>query len=114
MMIIPFKDPGSWVEQIQLTGIFYNLHFYWNALNEYWVMDIFDTNGNVIIYGIKVVVNWNLTGQFIISGMPKGDITCQNVLGNFDTIQRFDMGVVDETFYYEPEELASMINVTVY
>ena len=108
MFIIPFKETGSWQTQITLSDTIYNLYFKWNALNQYWVMNVFDNNNLPICYGIKVVVNWNLTGQFVVSGMPAGNIVCQNVLGQFNTITRFDMGKNDELFYYEPNELENL------
>ena len=106
MFIIPFKEPASWQMQIQLDTSIFILFFKWNALNAYWVMSIYDGSLNPILIGVKVVVNWNLTQQFVTVGMPTGYIVCQNVLGGFETIQRFDMGEITELFYYEASELA--------
>lgn len=126
MQIIPFKQPGSWQSQITLTGVIYILRFKWNALNQYWVMSIYDASDNPIMYSIKVVVNWNLTSQFVVLEMPAGTILCQNILAvteinepdgiikfqippsSFQPIGRFDMGQTVELFYYEPGELASI------
>jgi hypothetical protein len=105
MEIIPFKEPAAWQAQIQLDTTIFILFFKWNALNQYWVMSIYDRNSQPILLGVKVVVNWNLTGQFVVVGMPTGDIVCQNVLGGFERIMRFDMGEIDELFYYEAGEL---------
>lgn len=108
MQLIPFKEPGSWEAQIELSGVIFALAFKWNALNEYWVMNIFNRNAEPILLGVKVVVNWNLTGQFVTVGMPEGDIVCQNVLGAFGKILRFDMGNVSNLFYYEEGELEEL------
>ncbi len=40
MQIIPFKEPAQWQEQIELDAQTFVLSFRWNAMNEYWVMDI--------------------------------------------------------------------------
>lgn len=127
MKIIPFKEPGDWQAQITLTGTIFNLRFKWNALNKYWSMNIYNRNEEPIIYGIKVVVNWNLTQQYVKIGMPAGQIVCQNILGlsqiilpsgalqfvqavqSFQPIQRFSMGENEELFYYEPGELESLV-----
>lgn len=106
MEIIPFKEPGSWKMQISLSGETFNMSFYWNALNEYWVMDIADADNNALVTGIKVVTNYNLTGQFIVQGMPSGSIVCQNILNQWQKIGRFDMGQTNELIYYEPGEFA--------
>lgn len=109
MQIISFKEPGSWKAQITLSNIIYVLEFKWNALNEYWSMNIYDENEEPIIFGIKVVVNWNLTEQFVSARMPPGDIVCQNILGEWNKIIRFDMGEIAELFYYEEGEIETLI-----
>lgn len=108
MFIIPFKEPGAWEQQIQLSSVIFILKFQWNALNEYWVMSIYNRNDEPIALGIKIVANYNLTAQFVVPGMPAGDIVCLNVLGDWGKIQRFDMGEVTELFYFEPGELEAL------
>lgn len=106
MQIIPFKEPAAFQQQITLTSVIFILYFRWNAMNQYWVMNIYDRNDQPILLGVKVVTNFNLTAQFAaLTGMPSGDILCQNLLGLWDTIQRFDMGQTTEILYYEPGEL---------
>lgn len=108
MQIIQFKEPAAWQEQVTLTGVIFIFYFKWNALNEYWVMNIYDRNSNPILLGIKIVTNYDLTSQFVAAGMPSGDILCQNVLDEWNDIARFDMGETNELFYYEPGELNSL------
>ncbi len=126
MQIIPFKQPGAWEAQITLSGVIFILKFQWNALNEYWVMNIYNGNDEAVLLGVKVVINWNLTAQFVTVGMPTGDIVCQSVLGltqlvnsageivfeippaSFAKITRFGMGDVAELFYYEEGELEAL------
>lgn len=108
MQILPFKEPGSWQMQITLTGVVFNLNFHWNALNKYWLMDILNNDSDPIVYGIKVVPNFNLTAQFIAAGMPLGDILCQNFVNINGDIARFDMGDTTELVYYEPGEIAAI------
>jgi hypothetical protein len=104
MNIIPFNTPGSWQMQISLTQQIFLLNFTWNALNEYWLMDIADGNNNPIVYGIVIVPNFDITAQFVVVGMPAGDILCQNISGEWGPIGRFDMGETCELIYYEPGE----------
>lgn len=106
MQIIPFKQPAAFQEQITLDSTIFILYFRWNALNQYWIMNIYDRNDQPILVGVKVVNNFNLTAQFsALPGMPKGDILCQNILGLWETIQRFDMGQTNEIIYYVSGEL---------
>lgn len=106
MQIIPFKEPAAFQEQITLTNVIFLMYFRWNAMNKYWVMNIYDRNDQPILLGIKIVTNYNLTEQFsALTGMPQGDILCQNILGFWTDIQRFDMGQTTEIIYYENNEL---------
>lgn len=106
MQIIPFKEPAAWQAQITLTSVIFVLYFRWNAMNRFWVMNIFDSNDQPILLGVKVVTNFDLTSQFsAITGMPLGDILCQNIIQDWNTIERFDMGQTNELIYYEPGEL---------
>jgi hypothetical protein len=110
MQIIPFREPGAWEEQVTLDNVIFNLIFKWNAINQYWVMNIYDLNQSPILLGVKIVTNFNLTKQFAaITGMPVGDILCQNTLGLFFEITRFSMGEQEQLYYYEPGELKSIV-----
>ena len=104
MQIIPFKEPSQWQEQIELGSQTYVLSFSWNAMNEYWVMDILTRDLAPIILGIKIVANYNLTNQFSANGKPAGDIVCANIIGERGKIQRNDMGEIAELIYYAQGE----------
>lgn len=100
MQIIPFKEPSQWQEQIELGNQTFVLSFSWNAMNEYWVMDILTRDLVPLILGIKVVANYDLTAQYVTNGKPRGDIVCENIIGGQGKIQRYDMGEVTELIYY--------------
>ncbi len=109
MQIIPFKEPAAWQNQITLSSVIFLIYFRWNAMNQYWVMNIYDRNDTPILLGVKVVTNYDLTIQFAaILGMPAGDIVCQNIINEWIDIGRFDMGVTTELIYYEVGELQSV------
>lgn len=107
MQLIGFKEIAAWQNQITLTSVIFILFFKWNTLNKYWVMSIYDRNNNPIALGIKIVTNYDLTAQFVAIGMPAGDIICQNYVGLWTDIQRFDMGQTTAIIYYEPGEFQS-------
>lgn len=108
MQIIPFKEPASWREQITLDGSIFVLEFYWNALNEFWNMNIYDRDLNPIIYGITIVPNYPLLAQYSVLGKPLGEIICQNIVGGTDVIRRFDMSQRFELVYYSEGELQAL------
>lgn len=108
MQIIPFKEPSNFKEQIELTGVIFVLEFTWNALNEYWVMDIYSRDEAPIILGIKIVPSYPLLAAFTVLEKPAGEIVCQNIVGGNDIIGRFDMSQKFELVYYEPGELEAI------
>lgn len=107
MQIIPSNQATQYREEIDLDGTTYILTFAWNALNEYWSLSIYDRDLNPIVYGIKIVTQFNLTKQIVQSGMPLGDILCQNIVGLFEKIQRNDLGETNELVYYAEGELSA-------
>lgn len=110
MQIIPFKEPAQWKEQIELDNILFFLAFKWNALNEFWVMDIYNSNEDPLIYGIKIVPNYPLLAAYSVFGQPPGEIICQNVVNAPNNIGRFDMSQKFELIYYFSGELETLID----
>ena len=113
MLVIPFREQSFFREQIQLTGVLYFLTFNWNALNEFWSMEIADSNEVTLIAGIKIVPDYPLLAAFSVPGQPSGEIVCQNVVNAPPVINRFDMSQKFELVYYEPLELEALINADI-
>lgn len=111
MLIIPFRDPAQWQEQIELTGVSFILVFTWNALNSFWGMDIYNRDEEPLILGIKIVPNYPLLQAYTVFGMPAGEIVCQNVVNAPQEIKRFDMAQKFQLVYYEPAELEALLEV---
>ena len=112
MLIIPFKEPSNWQMQIELTGQIFVMNFTWNALNEFWTMDILNRDDEPLLYGIKIVPNFLLLEPFTVIGKPLGQIICQNIVNSTDSISRFDMNQKFQLVYYEPGELESLLEET--
>lgn len=108
MQIIPFKEPSNWREQIELDGVIFVLEFTWNALNEFWTMDIYNRDEIPLIYGIKIVPSYPLLAAYTVLGKPSGEIVCQNIVGGNDIIRRFDMNQNFELVYYSEGELEAI------
>lgn len=108
MLIIPFNDPAQWQERITLTGNIFNLRFAWNALNQFWTMNMYDQNFTPIVLGIYIATNYNITKQFyadiVASGISFGDIVCIDYTENWENITRYEMGESADLFYFEPGE----------
>jgi hypothetical protein len=55
-------------------GVSYTLRFTWNERAGVWSMSIGDAQGNVIVGGIAIVVNWLLLDRFKDSRLPAGKL----------------------------------------
>lgn len=104
MQIIPFNDNSSFYQQITLDSDVFFLHFRWNALNEFWVMSIYDIDYNPIILSIKIVPSYPLLAQYTMLNMPKGEMVCHNIVSDDGVIRRFDMQQKFELVYYSKDE----------
>lgn len=94
--------------QITLEGEIFILEFTWNALNEFWSMDIYTRNEVPLIYGITIVPDYPLLSTYTVEGMPKGEIICQNIVNGDDIIRRYDMSQKFELVYYAENELEAL------
>lgn len=112
MQVIPFKEAAQWQEQIELEGVIFIFSFTWNALNEFWTMDIYNRDEDPLILGIKIVPNYPLLMPYTVFGKPAGEIVCQNIVNAPDTISRFDMSQKFELVYYAQGELEALLEVT--
>lgn len=92
LQIIPWRNLPNWQQEIVLDQVIYHLSFHWNALNEFWTMDIFSRDQVPLILGIKLVVNYNLTAQYVNNALFPGSILVIDFSSDVESIERLDMG----------------------
>lgn len=64
----------SFIETIDLEGIYYKFKFSWNNRDTCWLLDIYDINDSLLLGGIKLVVNYELISHHKVIGMPPGKL----------------------------------------
>lgn len=71
--IIPVSETtDSFIEQVDLDGLIYDLQFHWNARDNHWFMDI-GRSGIFLLNGIKLVNTSDLISEFgRIEDLPPG------------------------------------------
>lgn len=69
---IPCNPDGapSFSETVNINGSYYVLKFDWNTRDDVWLLSIFDTDNNVIIGNMKLVVDYELMSMHKVLGMP--------------------------------------------
>jgi hypothetical protein len=77
-LIIPLEeDPqeeGTWIQNVSLEGVDYQLGFGFNDREGFWYMDLLDTEDNPIVYGIKLVSNVPLLRSLRVAPRPPGEL----------------------------------------
>ena len=61
---IPLDAAKPQTLQVTLNGTNYNLRVWWNAPNQLWYIDFFDTQNNPILLGIPMTTGTDLLGQY--------------------------------------------------
>lgn len=50
--------------RVVLNAVTYQLRIVWNDINQSWVMDVLDTNGNPLVQGVPLITGSDLMGPF--------------------------------------------------
>ena len=87
--------------QVDLESVTYTLTITYNARSDMWSMDIGDIGNTLILTGICLLVNANLTGRFLIPGLPPGKFLVIDTQGKNHTPGRNDLGVRNLLMYEE-------------
>ena len=65
--------------EVSLAGDTFGLLITWNDRAGYWVLDIKDSEGDVILAGIRMVINYPLLRGYVYENLPQGEMY---VVGN--------------------------------
>lgn len=80
--LIPAIDAAFWTQLVDLDNTTFTLTYRYNTRETAWYFDIGEQNGTVIVGGLKLVPNMNLTGRFADSRLPLGELITQSVFPN--------------------------------
>lgn len=105
MRIIPFPGQASFSEEITLENKVYRFRFDWNTSGQYWSMSIYNRDLELLVSGIKIVLDYELISDYAYMGLPEGEIYAMDTSNELLTIGRNDIG--DRVFlaYVESSEL---------
>jgi len=101
-------DSVRWVQETNLDGVRYLLHFTWNQRESAWYVSIHDVNDDALASGAKIVANWFLFLRRINPGvMPPGRLYVTDTTGGgVDPGQR-DLGERVKLIYVDAEDVAA-------
>ncbi len=69
--ILPTRNDLPWYRfKVTLDNIIYTLRFRYNTRMQRWIMDIADGSNVDLITGLPVLLERNIAGQYVVSGIP--------------------------------------------
>lgn len=96
------NDLPLYTFNISLSGTIFNVQVIFNVRMNRYVMNINDTSGNPILGGIPVLIERNLTGQYVTLAIPEGTFFCTDDSGQDQQPTQFSFGVDHTMFYVDP------------
>ena len=97
---IPARNDLPWYKfSITLTGAVYTLTLRYNARMDRWMLSISDSSGNDLIVGLPVLIDRNINGRFVVSGLPEGIFVAQDDTNQGTQPTRYSFGI-DHTLFY--------------
>ncbi len=73
MNIIPhISDQLYFTVTVTLDGVTYELEYNWNHRCGFWSITVSDSAGNVLIAGVKIVLEFDLFKRYSKTALPKG------------------------------------------
>lgn len=91
------------VYSITLSGVIYQLQFKYNTRMARWIMSVNDSTGNQLLAGIVLLIERNLTGQYLYLTIPPGLFFCTDDTSQDTQPTQFSFGVDHTLFYVDPE-----------
>jgi hypothetical protein len=86
VVVIPFQNLPSFVEEIELDGVPVKLNLTWNSFDECWNLDILNTSDGPIISGVKLTIGYDLVSRYRVAGLPPGKLMVIDPTFKFDDI----------------------------
>lgn len=106
MVIVPLINTlPFYTQQAQLDGAIYGLEFLWNFREEAWYFTIYDSQGDAIAAGLRVVVGFPIGTRCRDARMPPGIFQFQDTTGGDADPGFADLGARVQLYYFTAGEL---------
>lgn len=96
------NDVPSYKFRVALSGSLFTLRLRYNTRMARWILDVADSQNNDILVGVPLLINYNLTGRFVIPGLPQGFVFCTDDTNQQTQPTRYAFGVDHSLFYLDP------------
>jgi len=72
--VIPWPDAPRWTLDVQLDGEVYTFRARWNTRMKTWALDILTADGDVLLRGVRAVLDYPLLPRWRTGDMPPGEL----------------------------------------
>lgn len=91
-------------EEVELDGVTYGLEFRWNERANGWFMSLSDAEGDVLLSGIRLVIDWPLLARFKGERLPRGHLVVVDTSGAGLDPGLHDFGTQRQLLYFDASE----------
>jgi len=101
---VPLRtDIYAYTQKTTIEGAVYTLGLRYNARMERWVLDVMNAAGEMLLAGVKLLINYPLTHRFVgsIEGLPEGHFMIVDETGQERNPTRDDLGDDIKLIYVE-------------
>jgi hypothetical protein len=80
---------SRWEAKVDLSGVRYTINISWNAQMEHWIMALMDTNGKLILGGIRLSKGRDLLQKYkaYCTDLPPGEFWILDNQGDYKTAE---------------------------
>lgn len=90
---IPTNADFDWYSlTAAMDGVDYRLVCHWNTRDERWYLTVVDADGETLVAGIPLVVDYPLLSRFTIDGLPPGVLMALDTTGEGMEPEHDDLG----------------------
>lgn len=90
--------------KITLSGSIYELEIIYNTRMQRWTMNINDAAGNQLLQGVVLLIDRDLTGQYLQLSIPPGLFICSDDTGKGTQPTQSSFNVDHTSWYFAPED----------
>lgn len=110
-LVVPARNDLPWYKfKISLSSVIYTLRFRYNTRMQRYIIDIGDSANNPIIVGLPLLINRDVNGQYVLTGLPVGTLFATDDT-NLDTQPSRNSFGNDHTLFYADPDSDPAFNV---
>lgn len=111
MISLPLRGDGTphYSFDVQIEAQSFTFEFRWNSRAEFWACDIYDSTGEAIVTGRRVVIGPSMFWRFKSESLPTGHFVVADTASTDTDPTLDDFGTRVVIYYLTAEEAATLV-----